>query len=72
MNFPCQACNHMGMEFPMWEICPKCRWENDNSLQDEKENFISVSSILSEVERDLWSSANGDSANGWMRKQVWK
>lgn len=65
-NYYCQACKRPGMDAPMHQLCPHCGWENDPSLENDAEQEILVSEHLLESERDLWSTANANTPNGWM------
>ncbi|NDB82193.1 MAG: hypothetical protein EB127_05545 [Alphaproteobacteria bacterium] len=71
MEAKCQACGQIGFE--MFDICD-CGWENDFSLEiyhsEENVEVFSVGYELTKREREMWSSANGDTPESHYQKWI--
>lgn len=64
----CQVCDHPGIM--VWDICNQCGWENDTDLwyypDPGNQETVQVNQVgyqLTKFQRDLWSTANGDTPN---------
>lgn len=57
----CQCCGQPDVD--MFDICSKCRWENDISLEDDDGNLFEVGFELTPEQRKMFSHANGESAD---------
>ncbi|CAB4196667.1 hypothetical protein UFOVP1290_187 [uncultured Caudovirales phage] len=60
----CQACGCNGID--MFDVCPKCYWENDDSL-DSAAGVVHVSFELTDAQKGMWSYANGSSPNAYSK-----
>lgn len=74
MNKPpqCQACENPGVD--MFDICRKCGWENDDTLesgeaQDGNGNLVEVGFVLTPEQRTWPSWANHESVVSHLQKK---
>lgn len=68
MTPQCQCCGNSNIE--VWDICNLCGWENDTDLwhypditDTENVEVNRVGYVLTKHQREMWSTANGDTPN---------
>jgi hypothetical protein len=61
----CQICCNPKVN--TYDVCSKCQWQNENTLENLKGNLITVGFRLSEQEKNYWSYANRSSPKDWIK-----
>ena len=68
----CQCCNKLGVE--VFDICEDCGWQNDDTFEinhsDDNIQVVPVGYVLTKAQRQMWSSANGDTVDAHYQRWI--